>query len=69
MLKQRIITALLLLPLVVWGVLGLPTGYFALALASVFLLCAWEWCRLSGFGGTGIRVGYLTLQFVIMWLI
>lgn len=48
MLKQRVITALILAPLVVWGILALPPRPFELALGAVILLAGWEWSRLAG---------------------
>lgn len=46
MLKQRLITALLLIPIFVWLVLALPTAYLAVLLGGVVLLGAWEWAHL-----------------------
>lgn len=46
MLKQRLITALLLIPIFVWLVLALPTAYLAVILGGVVLLAAWEWALL-----------------------
>lgn len=43
MVRQRIITASLLAPLVVWGVLALPTQPFALITALITLFALWEW--------------------------
>ncbi|HHI94332.1 MAG TPA: phosphatidate cytidylyltransferase [Gammaproteobacteria bacterium] len=43
MLKQRLITAAILVPLVVWGILRLPTPYLALVLALFIVQGAWEW--------------------------
>ncbi|MGI2259591.1 phosphatidate cytidylyltransferase [Shewanella sp. GXUN23E] len=43
MLKQRIITAILLIPFVLGGVFYLPASYFAWALVPVFLIAAKEW--------------------------
>ena len=43
MLKQRIITAIWLIPLVLGAVFFLPTAYFAWALVPVFLIAAKEW--------------------------
>ncbi|MEC4727051.1 phosphatidate cytidylyltransferase [Shewanella sp. D64] len=43
MLKQRIITAIWLIPLVLGAVFGLPTEYFSWVLIGVFLIAAKEW--------------------------
>ena len=43
MLKQRIITALLLVPLVLGALFFLPLKFFALLAALVFLLASREW--------------------------
>ncbi|MFQ6371262.1 phosphatidate cytidylyltransferase [Shewanella sp. YIC-542] len=43
MLKQRIITAICLIPLVLGALFLLPTSYFAWALVPVFLIAAKEW--------------------------
>ncbi|MGS0681170.1 phosphatidate cytidylyltransferase [Shewanella sp. 125m-7] len=46
MLKQRIITAIWLIPLVLGAIFGLPTEYFSWALLGVFLIAAKEWGRI-----------------------
>ncbi|MBR9726793.1 phosphatidate cytidylyltransferase [Shewanella intestini] len=46
MLKQRIITALLLIPIVLGGIFLLPADYFAWALVPIFLIAGKEWGRL-----------------------
>lgn len=51
MLKTRVITALWLAPLAFLLVFGLPTEYFALALAAVLLVGAWEFQRLAALKG------------------
>ncbi|WP_350431296.1 phosphatidate cytidylyltransferase [Shewanella sp. H8] len=43
MLKQRIITALWLIPIVLGAIFLLPANYFAWALVPVFLIAAKEW--------------------------
>ena len=69
MLLQRVITALVLVPLVVWGVLKSPHDLFALIAAVVFLICGWEWARLTGMRSIFARAGYLLLIAAIMaWL-
>lgn len=46
MLKQRIITAIWLIPLVLAAIYLLPVEYFAWALVPVFLIAAKEWGRI-----------------------
>ena len=48
MLLQRIITALILVPLVVLAVFQLPSEYFSLLLGLITLVAAWEWTNLIG---------------------
>ena len=48
MLLQRVLTAIILIPFVVWGVLAAEHWLFASIVAAVMLLCAWEWARLAG---------------------
>ena len=59
MLRQRILAALLLIPLVVWVVLWAPPPVFAIATALVLLGAAWEWTRLAALPGPALRIGYL----------
>ncbi len=66
MLKQRLITATILIPLVVLGILGLPPLYFALLLALVVALAAWEWGGLLKWG-TPLRSGYVGLLLVVLF--
>lgn len=46
MLKQRLLAALVLIPLVVWGILQLSTQSLALVFALIILVGAWEWSGL-----------------------
>lgn len=62
MLRQRLLTIAVLLPLFVWCVLALPTPYFALIIALMVLLGAWEWAGLVGLSGNGERVAYLVIM-------
>jgi phosphatidate cytidylyltransferase len=57
-LKQRIITALILAPLAVWGVFGLSTRAFAVFIGVVVVLAGWEWANLSGWSSQAARWSY-----------
>lgn len=57
MLKQRIITAVLLILAVVAAVLWLPTVILSLPLALAAALAAWEWAGLSDLANRG-RLGF-----------
>lgn len=61
MLKQRIFSALILVPLVVIGVLFSNQSTFALLVILALLLAAWEWSALIPLQGRPIRVSYLVL--------
>lgn len=50
MLRWRVLTALVLLPLVLGAVFLLPTPLFAVAMAVVVALAGWEWSAMTGVG-------------------
>lgn len=58
MLKQRILTALVLLPLALAGFFLLEGVAFALFIGAVVTLGGWEWARLAGFVGQPARLGF-----------
>ncbi|MCG6573885.1 phosphatidate cytidylyltransferase [Pseudomonas sp. AF32] len=58
MLKQRIITALILLPIALGGFFLLEGAGFALFIGLVVTLGAWEWARLAGFAAQSARMTY-----------
>jgi phosphatidate cytidylyltransferase len=58
MLKQRIITAVILAPLAIAGFVFLEGGGFALFVGAIVLLGAWEWARLAGETSQKGRVVY-----------
>lgn len=69
MLLQRIITALILVPLVVLAVFQLPLEYFSLLAGLVTLLAAWEWTQLIGINSLFKRILFLfTLILPMLWL-
>lgn len=65
-LQQRILTALLLVPLPVAGVLLLPTPYLALCLGLILLFGAWEWAALAGIDGRVQRLAYVSSVAICM---
>ena len=65
MLKLRILTAAVLIPVFVLAVLYLNTVSFALLMATVIALAAWEWAGIAGFAGSLKRASY-TLMVVIL---
>lgn len=61
MLRQRVLTALVLAVLVVWGVFALPPTAFSAIVAALMVLGAWEWSRLAGLTRATARLGYVLL--------
>lgn len=72
MLRQRVLTALLLAPLVILLILLVPTNLFAWLLGGAFLAAIWEWTRLSGMknrSNRGVVVGVAAVLFIVLWLL
>lgn len=65
MLKLRIITALVLLPLALAGLFLLPEMGFDLVISALVLLAGWEWGKLMGLKRPQ-KVLYLLTLFVLM---
>lgn len=59
MLKNRVITAILLAPLIVAAILFLPADGFAVFWGAIILVGAWEWGNLSGLRGSPARLGFV----------
>lgn len=66
MLKQRIITALLLLPFALGGFFLLNGALFALFIGAVVSLGAWEWARLAGFTDQVKRIAFAALVAMLL---
>ena len=69
MLKQRIITALILAPLALCGFFLLEGGSFALFIGAVVVLGGWEWARLSGFEAQSSRILYAVVVAALLFLL
>lgn len=69
MLKQRILTALVLVPIAIWGIFFLPFASFSLFVGVVVALGAWEWANLSGVSNQVARVAYAAGVSALLWLI
>ena len=67
MLKQRLITAAILIPLVIWSVFNLSTYTLSLVFAAILAAGAWEWAALAGLSTTGSRVFYVVA--VLLFLV
>lgn len=70
MLLPRVLTALVLLPLLLGAIFGLGTAHLYLAFSVVGVLAAWEWCGFMGLGRTGPRLAFvlaMTLVLAGLW--
>lgn len=61
MLKQRVITAILLASVMISAVIFLPTQMFALMLAVIVCVAAWEWAACAGFNAIPQKIIYVSL--------
>lgn len=68
MLKYRLLTALILLPLIFLAVFDLPNIYFFALMAVVTGMGAWEWSGLIGFESVLLRLIFVITIFLGMWL-
>jgi len=68
-LRQRTLTALLVVPLPVIAVLLLPTPYLALCLGLALIPAAWEWSAMTGIVARAGRPAYVaTVIFCLLML-
>lgn len=67
MLKERVLTALVLLPLVFWTVFGGVTLAFPLFAAAIVLIAAWEWTAMMRLAALPARAGFVALVAALLW--
>lgn len=66
MLKQRVITALVLAAIFLVALFGLPAGYFSFFIGAVVLIGAWEWASLSGVPAVWQRLSYSVVVLALL---
>ena len=68
MLKQRFLTALILIPLIVW-LLSLSTQIVAGVIGFVVVLGAWEWAGLCGWQAGMMRAIYALIMALVLFML
>lgn len=69
MLKQRVLTAVILVAVVLSAIVLFPPAWFAGFVALVIAFGAWEWSALAGFPSKPWRALFATLCLVLMFLL
>lgn len=67
MLKQRVLTALILAPLVLGSIYYLSTPIVAIILGLIILIGAWEWAGLSGYENNQTKLVYAFVTAVLIY--
>ena len=67
MLKQRVITALVLAIIFIAALFGLPAGYFSFFIGAIVLIGAWEWTNLAGFSAYWQRCLYMLFMLFALY--
>jgi phosphatidate cytidylyltransferase len=68
LLKQRIITALILAPAAILAIFYLPLVYFAVLLIVIIGIGAWEWGPLMGINDKPKRLGFAAITLILISL-
>lgn len=70
MLKQRVLTALVLIPIALWGFFYLDGYAFAIFAGAVVTIGGWEWARLVDIEESGARLAYASIcafLLILLW--
>ncbi|OUR62424.1 phosphatidate cytidylyltransferase [Bermanella sp. 47_1433_sub80_T6] len=67
MLKQRILTGLVLAPIMIGGIFYLPMMQFMVFIGVITALGAWEWANLSGIQNKLGRVAYTAVISIVLY--
>lgn len=72
MLKYRILTAVLLIPFVIWAIFELPSFAFNILSGLVIAMGAWEWSQFAGLNSLFFRLLYVLVILIglllVFWL-
>lgn len=66
MLRTRLLSAFVMMPLVIYGVLFLDPTWFGLAVTVLMCIAGWEWSRLMGLVKTSSRALYTFCIFIVL---
>jgi phosphatidate cytidylyltransferase len=66
LLKQRIITAVILAPLAISAIFYLPLDKFAILFMAVMAIGAWEWGPLMGFANKRRRLAFVSATIILI---
>ena len=69
MLKQRILTALVLAPSIIAAIFYLPLNYFAFLLLIIMIVAAWEWGPLMGCNNKRYRSAFVVTNVFFIGLL
>jgi phosphatidate cytidylyltransferase len=69
MLKQRLITAAVMITVLLGAIFLLPWLLFDTFMALILLMGAWEWTRLAGLESRLARYGYVLFIFALLYLV
>jgi len=69
MLAKRLITSLVLAPIMIGGIFFLPLHQFALFIGVIVVFGAWEWANLAGWSSIGQRSAYVAFLIGLMSLL
>jgi len=66
--KQRVITALVLAPVMIIGIFFLPLKPFAFFIAAIATIGAWEWANIAGYQKNWSRLLYAVMVFFSLYV-
>ncbi|WP_430459729.1 phosphatidate cytidylyltransferase [Thalassolituus sp. LLYu03] len=68
MFKERVLTALVLAPIMIVGIFFLPLKQFAIFIAAIATIGAWEWANIAGYQKNWSRILYAFVVFACLYV-